>query len=76
MRSENNKNELLGHLLDGETKIFKLLTDLKYEREETLHDIMILKLKSTKLKLTSSLQIDRINNSLLQRFIYAVVKIT
>ena len=75
MRSENNKNELLGHLLDGETKIFKLLTDLKYEREETLHDIMILKLKSIKLK-SSSLQIDRINNSLLQRFIYAVVKIT
>ena len=27
---QNNKNKLLNHLLDSETKIFKLLTDLEY----------------------------------------------
>ena len=27
---QNNKNKLLNHLLDSQTKIFKLLTDLEY----------------------------------------------
>ena len=29
---ENNEDELLDYLLDGETKVSKLLTDLKYEK--------------------------------------------
>ena len=33
---ENNKNKLLNQLLDGETKVSKLLTDLEYEKIGTL----------------------------------------
>ena len=29
--SKNNKDKLLNHLLDGEIKILKLLTDLEYK---------------------------------------------
>ena len=32
---ENNKDKLMDHLLDGEEKISKLLTDLKYEKHDT-----------------------------------------
>ena len=39
---ENNKEELLDCLLDGESKISKLLTDLKYEKHGGLHDIAML----------------------------------
>ena len=38
----NNKDKLLGHLLDGENKIFKLLTDLECEKHDTLNDIAVL----------------------------------
>ena len=38
---ENNKDELLHHLLDGETKILKLLADLEYERHEALNNIVV-----------------------------------
>ena len=39
---ENNKEELLDCLLDGESKISKLLTDLKYKKHGALHDIAML----------------------------------
>ena len=39
---ENKEDELLDHLLDGETKISKLLTYLEYEKIETLHNITVL----------------------------------
>ena len=42
--------DLLDHLLEGETKVSKLLTDLKYEKIETLHIIMVLESKLMKLK--------------------------
>ena len=38
---ENNKDELLHHLLDGETKILKLLANLEYERDEALNNIVV-----------------------------------
>ena len=39
---ENNKDESLHHLLDGETKILKLLANLEYERDEALNNIVVL----------------------------------
>ena len=39
---ENKEDELLDHLLDGETKVSKLLTDLEYETIEALHNITVL----------------------------------
>ena len=47
---ENSKDELLDHLFDDESIIFKLLTDLKYEKGETLHDIAVLESKLRKLE--------------------------
>ena len=38
---ENKEDELLDHLLDGETNVYKLLTDLEYEKLEALHSIRI-----------------------------------
>ena len=40
--AENNKDKLLGHLLDGENKIFKLLTDLEYEKHDAWNDVAVL----------------------------------
>ena len=37
-----SEGELLDHLLDGEEKRSKLLTDLNYEKHDTLDDILIL----------------------------------
>ena len=45
---ENNMDELLDHLFGGETNIFKQLSDLEYEKEETLHNIAVLELKLIK----------------------------
>ena len=55
-----------GELLndDGETKISKLLTDLKYEKHDALHDITVLKSNLIKLEITPA-QIDRIKKSIL-----------
>ena len=50
--------------MDGETKIFNLLTDLKYEKHNTLHNIVELESKLKKLEMSSE-QIDRIKNSVL-----------
>ena len=40
--AEDNKDELLNHLLDGENKFSKLLTGLEYEKNDTLHNIVVL----------------------------------
>ena len=61
---ENNKNKLLNQLLDGETKVSKLLTDLEYENIGTLHNITVLESKLTKLEISPE-RIDRIKNSVL-----------
>ena len=37
---------------DGESKISKLLTDLQYEKHDTLHDITILESKLIKLEIS------------------------
>ena len=39
---ENNKNELLDHSLDNENKFSKLLTDLEYEKHDTMHNLVVL----------------------------------
>ena len=59
------KVDLLNHLLEGETKVFKLLTDLEYEKIETLHNITVLGSKLRKLEISPK-RIDRIKNSVLQ----------
>ena len=46
------KAELLDHLLEGETKGSKLLTDLEYEKIETLHNITVLESKLIKLEIS------------------------
>ena len=56
--------ELLDHLLDGETKVSKLLTDLEYEKIETLHNITVLESQLTKLEVSPE-PINRIKNSVL-----------
>ena len=60
----NNKDKLLNHLLEGETKIFKLLTDLEYEKDDALHNIVVLETKLIILEISPA-QIDRIKNSVL-----------
>ena len=49
---------------DGESKISKLLTDLEYEKHDTLHDITILESKLIKLG-AIPIQIDKIKESVL-----------
>ena len=39
---ENREDELLDYLLDGETKVFKLLNDLEYEKHDALHNVIVL----------------------------------
>ena len=63
-KTENNKDKLLNHLLDGQTKIFELLTDLEYERQEILNNIATLESKLTELKISPE-RIGRIKNSFL-----------
>ena len=61
-KTENNKDKLLNHLLDGETKIFELLTDLEYEkRQEIINNIATLESKLIQLKLSPE-RIGRIKN--------------
>ena len=62
--AENNRDELLNDLLDGENKIFKLLTDLEYEKHDALNDIALLESKLIKLEISPE-RIDRIKNSIL-----------
>ena len=56
---KNNKDELLDRLLDDESKISKLLTDLEHEKHNASHDITALGSKLTKLEISPA-QIDRI----------------
>ena len=51
-------------LLDGETKICKILTDLEYEKNDAVHNIVVLELKLIKLEMSPE-RIDRIKNSVL-----------
>ena len=50
--AENNKDESLDGLLEGENKIFKLLNDLEYEKHDALHDIVVLESKLIKLEIS------------------------
>ena len=60
---ENNKDDLLDHLLDNEDKFFKLLTDLKYEKHDTLHDFIIFESRLIELEISPT-QIDEIKHSI------------
>ena len=51
-------------LLDRETKISKLLTDLEYKKNDTVYNIVVLKLKSIKLEISPK-RIDRIKHLVL-----------
>ena len=62
LKEEVKNNE--EKLLDGEPKICNLLTDLKYEKHNALHNIVELKSKLIKLEISSE-RIDRIKNSVL-----------
>ena len=48
VKGEVKNNEY--KLLDGETKIFKLLTDLEYEKHDALHNIAVLESKINKIR--------------------------
>ena len=54
----------MDYFLDGETKFPKLLTDLKYEKHDALHNIIVLESKLVKLEISPE-RIDRIKNSVL-----------
>ena len=57
---QNNDDKLL----DRETKISKLLTDLEYKKNDTVYNIVVLKLKSIKLEISPK-RIDRIKHLVL-----------
>ena len=60
---KNKKDKLLND--DGETKISKLLTDLKTdEKHDALHDITVLESKLIELKISPE-QINKIKKSML-----------
>ena len=61
---ENKEDELLDYSLTGETKVPKLLTDLNYEKRDTLHNIKVLESKLIKLEMSLE-KMDRIKNSVL-----------
>ena len=61
---KNNEDELLDHLLNCESKVSKSLNDLKYEKHDALHNIIVLESKLIKLGISPE-RIDRIKNSVL-----------
>ena len=63
-KAENNKDNLLLHLLESGDKFSKLLTDLEYEKHDALNDIAVLESKLTKIEISPK-RIDRIENSVL-----------
>ena len=62
LKEEFKSNE--DDLLEGETKIFKLLTDWEYSKNYSLHTIVVLESKLVKLEISPK-GIDRIKNSVL-----------
>ena len=58
--AEDNKDQLLA----GEKKFYNLLTDLQYERQETLYNIAILESKLIESKISPE-QTDRIKHLVL-----------
>ena len=56
---------MLDYLLDGETKVSKLLNDLEYENHDALHNIIVLQSKLIKLEISPE-RIERIKNSVWQ----------
>ena len=62
LKEEVRNNE--DKVLDGETKISKLITDLKYEKNDALHNIIVLESKLAKLDISLE-RIDRIKSSTL-----------
>ena len=62
LKEEFKNNEDI--LLDGETKILKLLTNLEHEKHDALDNIVELESKLIKLEISSE-QNDRIKNSVL-----------
>ena len=62
LKEEVRNNE--DKVLDGETKISKLITDLKYEKNDALHNIVVLESKLAKLDISLE-RIDRIKSSTL-----------
>ena len=59
---EHKEDELLND--DSESKISKLLTNLKFEKHDALHDITVLQSKLIKLRITP-IQIYKIKESVL-----------
>ena len=57
LKEEVKNNE--DKLLDGETKIFKLLTDLENEKHDALHNIAVLESTLIKLEISPE-RVDRI----------------
>ena len=51
-------------LLNAESKIFKLITDLKYERRDILHNIITLELKLIRLGIPA-IKVHKIKDSIL-----------
>ena len=51
-------------LLEGETKVSKLLNDLEYEKHDSLYNIIVLESKFKKSEISPE-RIDRIKNSFL-----------
>ena len=62
LKEEVKNNE--DKLLDREIKIFRLLTDLEYEKHDALHNIVVLKSKLVKLEILPE-RIDGIKNLVL-----------
>ena len=62
LKEEVRNNE--DKVLDGETKISKLITDLEYEKNDALHNIIVLESKLAKLDISLE-RIDRIKSSTL-----------
>ena len=62
LKEEVKNNE--DKVLDGETKISKVITDLKYEKNDALHNIVVLESKLAKLDISLE-RIDRIKSSTL-----------
>ena len=62
LKEEVRNNE--DKVLDGETKISKLITDLQYEKNDALHNIVVLESKLAKLDISLE-RIDRIKSSTL-----------